>query len=171
MALPSPTAAPQILKGQTRRGVGKWIWFPTVASWPAPTTAEMSAGTDYTLQIASLDGFAPDSSTVDFGNAGSVIIPTIPGTTSLGSGTIGFNLSKDPAVSDARSVFTDTLSGSAAAGYWADCPNGLVTSGKMKLYAATVQSAATSTGLDDVLTLQVVFALSAVSGFIAIPTA
>lgn len=173
MAVPTPTVAPAIVKGRTRRGTGRWIWIPTVASFSTGATlAEFSAGTDYTNQINALDGFAPSPSTAAFGNAGSLIIPTIPSTTDLGSGTITFNLSDDPSVSDARADFNDGLDGTTpTSGFWADAPNGIVTSATYKLYAAAVQSAPLSTDLDNALTLPVVFALSAVSGFLTIPTA
>jgi len=171
MALPNPTIAPQILKGRTRRGTGHWIWLPAVADFvTGATEEEISAGTDYTKQISALDGFAPSPNTVDFGNAGSLIIPTVPSTTTLGTGTVTFNCSNDPSVSDARSVMNDGLDGTTPTdGYWVDAPNGLVGDGLYKLYAATVQSAALSTGLDDALTLAVVYALSAVSGFLTVP--
>lgn len=173
MSLPSPTVSAAIIKGATRRGTGRWVWVPTIATIATPASAEITAGTDYTNQISSLDGFAPDSTPADFGNAGSPVVGNVSGPVSLGSGTVTFNCSNNASIADARATFNDGSDGVTArtSGYWVDCPNGIVTSGKCRVYAATVQSANLTTDLDTALMLEVVYSLQAVTGFIAIPTA
>lgn len=170
MALPTPTVAAAV-SGAIPQGRQAYLWVPTIASISAPTSAELSAGTDFKNQIAGVTGFAPAGSTVDLPNAGSRLIPNVPGTFALGTGGITFNLAKVAGVTDARSTFNDGTDGVSAqtAGYWCFIYEGIVTSAKMRVFAATVTSAVPSTALDAPLTLDVEFALQAATGFITVP--
>lgn len=172
MALPSPTVAP-VLSGEILQGKLSALWVPTVTTITAPTSAELSAGTEYKNQIAGLDGFAPSGSVVDFPNAGSRAIPNIPGTFSLGEGTITFNLSKVIATTDARATFNDGTDGVSAqtTGYWYFIPEGIALNAKMRGFACTVSSAVPSTALDAPKTMPVVFSIQQATGFIACPNA
>jgi len=173
MALPTPTVAP-ILLGEILQGVGVFIW---VAAAPAggiasPTSAELTAGTDYKNQISGIDGFVPQGSVVDFPNAGSRQVPNVSGITTLGSGTITFNLSRVVATSDARAVFNDGADGTTpTSGYWYFLPNGIQTSAKMRGFAVTVSSTAPSTDLTAPKTMAVEFSIQQATGFITVPAA
>lgn len=172
MALPSPTVA-AVVPGEIPQGKISIIFAPTVSNINSPTSAELSAGTDYKNQIASIDGFAPAGSTVDMPNAGSRQIPNVPGTFSLGEGTLVFNLSKTAGASDARSVFNDGTDGvsTQTTGYLFFLPEGIVTSAKMRGFQVTCTSAVPTTALDAPKQLTVVFALQQATGFITVPVA
>lgn len=171
MALPSPTIAGAIA-GKIPQGSVSYLYVPTIANPSAPTSAELAAGTDYKKQIASVDGFAPTGSTVDQPNAGSRQIPNVPGTFSLGDGTIMFNLNKS-GTGDARSVFNDGTDGvsTQSSGYWVFCYEGIVTGGTCRVFTATCTSSVPSTTLDSVFQLTTTWALQGASGIIAVPTA
>jgi hypothetical protein len=171
MALPSPTVAPAV-PGAIPQGRQSYLWVPTIANIASPTSVELTAGTDYKNQINAVDGFAPAGSTVDFPNAGSRQVPNVPGTFSLGEGTVTFNLNKTAGASDSRTVFNDGTDGVSAAtsGYWCFIYEGIVTSAKMRVFSCTVASAVPSTALDAPLTMPVVFAIQGATGFIAVPT-
>lgn len=171
MALPSPTVAPVII-GTILQGTTRVIWVPTVSSLAAPTSAEIAAGTDYTNQIASVAGFAPSGSTVDQSNIGSRQIPNVPGTFSLGDGTLVFNLSKTAGTADARSVFNDGTDGSSSptAGNIYMAYEGLVTSGKMRGFACTVTSSVIGEDFTAPKILTVMFGLQNATGFITVPS-
>ena len=170
MALPTPTSAPAVA-GHLPVGTISYVWMSTVANINAPTSAEMSAGTDYRFQIAAIQGFAPQGNTVDQPNAGSRITPNVPGLVTLGDGTLTFNLSKT-GTGDVRSVFNDGVDGTApTTGYLAVCYEGITTGGQMRVFQATVIKTEASSALDAVQTLDVQFALQAATKFIAVPTA
>lgn len=170
MALPSPTAKP-IVAGEIPQGRQKYIFVTTVANIAAPTSAELTAGTEWSNQIMSVDGFAPSGATIDQPNAGSRQVPNIPGLVTLGDGTITFNLSKT-GTGDARSQFNDGTDGvtTQTAGYWYFLYEGITTGGQMRGYQCTVIKSEASSALDAPKTLAVQFALQNATGFIAVPT-
>lgn len=171
MALPTPTVAPTV-PGAIPQGRQSYLWVPTIAVIGVPTSAELTAGTDFKNQIAGDPaGFAPQGSTVDYPNAGSRLIGNIPGTFSLGTGTMMFNLSKTAGGTDARATFNDGTDGvsTQTTGYWCFIYEGIVTNAKMRVFASTVTSAVPSTALDAPLTMTVEFALQAATGFITVP--
>lgn len=171
MALPSPTVA-AVVAGAIPQGRQSYLWVPTIATITAPSSAELTAGTDYKNQINAVDGFAPSGATVDFPNAGSRQIPNIPSTFALGDGTVTFNLSKT-GTGDARAVFNDGTDGvsTPTTGYWVFIYEGIVTGAKMRVFWSTVTSAVPSSGIDTPLIMPVMFSLQAATGFIAVPTA
>lgn len=171
MALPTPTVAPVVL-GQILQGVGSAIFVPTVASISAPTSVELTAGTEYKNQIAAIDGFAPAGSTVDVPNMGTRQTPNTPGLVTLGTGTVTFNLSRVIATVDARTSMNDGTDGTQpTTGFWYFTPNGIVTGAKTRGFAVTVISAVPSMALDAVQTMAVEYAIQQVSGFITMPIA
>jgi hypothetical protein len=150
------------------------VWVSTIATYTAPSTAEITAGTDYKNQIASMDGFAPASTTVDQPNLGNRVSPNIPGVITLGEGTVVFNLAKAAGTTDARTTFVDGTDGvtSATAGFWVFSYEGIVASGKCRVFPATVSSATPTSDIANPFMLTVTFALTLPpSGFIALPTA
>jgi hypothetical protein len=169
MALPTPTIAP-VVAGAIPQGRTSYLFVPTVGNLAAPTVAELTAGTDYKNQIASVTGFAPQGSTIDQPNAGSRQIPNIPGPFSLGDGTVVFNLSKT-GTADARTVFNDGTDGvsTQTAGYWYFLYEGLVTSGKMRGFQCTVTSAVPSTDIATAFIMTVMFSLQNATGIISVP--
>jgi hypothetical protein len=171
MALPSPTVAP-IVYGEILQGKVSAIFVPTVSNILVPTSAEMTAGTDYKNQISGMDGFSPETGTVDFPNAGSRSVPNIPGLVTLGTGTLTFNLSKITATTDARTTFNDGTDGvsTQTSGVWYFLPEGIVTSSKMRGYACTLSSSVPSMALDAPKTLTTTWAIQQVTGWLTVPT-
>jgi hypothetical protein len=172
MAVPTPTIAPVILDGITPQGHQSYIFCPTVADINNPTAAEITAGTDYKRQIASIDGFAPEGSTVDFPNAGQLTTPNIPGPYSMGTGTVTFNLSKSG--SDARSDFNDGTDGVSdpTQGVWYFVPEGVATAGAtMRGFSCTLSSANASTDIGAPLTMPTVWSIQEATTWIPVPTA
>ena len=171
MALPTPTIAAAAV-GKVPQGTVAYLWVPTIANINAPTSAELSAGTDYKKQIASVAGFSPTGSTVDQPNAGSRLIPNVPGPFSLGDGTLEFNLNKS-GTGDARSVFNDGTDGvsTQSSGNWVFCYEGITTGGTMRVFVATCTSSIPTTDLATPFMLTTTWALQACSGIIPVPTA
>lgn len=169
MALPSPTVA-ALVAGRIPQGTQAYVFFPTCANINSPTSAELTAGTNYANQIASVDGFEPSGAVIDQPNAGSTTVPNVPGLVTLGDGTVTFNLSKT-GTGDVRTVFNDNVNGNTpTAGYWAFIYEGIVTGAKMRVFQVTVTKVAPSMQLDAPLTMAVQFALQAASPIIAVPT-
>lgn len=171
MPLPTPTVAPDI---QTEVPAGKisYIWVPTVVDVANPTAAEMSAGTDYKKWVTASQGFTPTTNTVDVPKASTRLTGNVPGMITMGTGTLTFILSKTPGGADARTVFNDGTDGSTqTSGYLYVALEGIVTSGKMYGYAATVTQARPGAALDAFKQMDVVFSLQNATGYIAIPIA
>lgn len=171
MALPTPTVAP-VAAGKIPQGSVSYLFVTTVANPAAPTAAELTAGTDYKNQIASVQGFAPQGSTLDMPNAGSRQIPNVPATFSLGDGTIVFNLNKS-GTGDARSVFNDGTDGTSTqtSGYWYICYEGLTTGGTMRGFTATCTSSVPTTDIAAAFQLTTMWALQGATGIIPVPSA
>lgn len=169
MALPSPTVSAKSA-GYIPRGKRRWIWCTAVASVAAPTTAELSAGTDITPMVSAYAGWTGSSDLVDYGNASTRWTGKIPGPISADDSSVTLNLDKGGA--DARSMFLDGVDGSApTSGFMAICYEGITSTGKMRVFPATVSSVKPSEDLDAPATIEVDFGITdQPSLFIAIPT-
>lgn len=170
MAIPTPTIAPLTIPN-IRQGIEVWVFCPTVANLSVPLSAEMTAGTAYQTQIAGVAGWSPTGSSVDIPVLSTKTIGNTSGTITMGTGTLTFNLSKTPGVSDARSVFNDGTDGTnQTTGVWYRCPEGIVASAKMKGYAVTVMRSTESVDMAALKTLEVEYSIQQTTGYIAVPT-
>ena len=167
MATPTPAAAPAPKVSSATSNI-RFVWCPSVANLNAPTTAEITAGTDFTNWIdkAGISGFDTSAATVtaDFLDSG-VDIPVADGRSVSGTPTVVFK--RSPGVTGSpQSVFTYGVSGVAVL---LDAPSFSTSGATMSLWSCTVGSATpTWSGLK---TLTVAFTPNAVPAEnIAVPT-
>jgi hypothetical protein len=74
-----------------RKGITKVRWAPTIASATlVPTTAEITAGTDLTPQVAEINGFSFANSPIDTPDMSSAFVGKIPGEDSTDNSDITF---------------------------------------------------------------------------------
>lgn len=165
MALPNPTAVSPV-QGYIPQGTRRYIWVSTMSSYLTPTSAEITAGTDYTSIVAGSSGWSSAANSVDFPNAGNLFTPKIPGPTTADDSTLTFNMSKTGAA-DARATFTRGTSG-----FLVICWEGIISSGKCSVFPATVMSANPSADIAAAGTMDVNFSITLIPAeMIAIPTA
>lgn len=134
MTLPAPTALTPTLR-YIPAGTRRIVWVPTIADITAPTSAELTAGTDLTAEVAEITGFSTESGTVEVPDYGSRQVGKIAGLVTQADSTIKTYLSTD--ATDARSLLTRDLAGNVVI-----FPEGLTASGKMSVYAGKITSAA-----------------------------
>ncbi|MEZ7005669.1 hypothetical protein [Streptomyces sp. AD55] len=74
-----------------RKGTTKILWVPTIAS-PTylPTDAELTAGTDYTKQIAAVEGFSIENQEIETPDMASTFVAKIPGDDSAADSSLTF---------------------------------------------------------------------------------
>lgn len=170
MALPTPTALSAV-SGYIPTGTRRYLFVGTIANVSAPTSAELTAGTDLTAQVADTSGFSGTGNTVDAPNALSRWTPKVQGLISADDSSMTFNMSKTS--SDARTLFNDGSDGSApTTGYVVICYEGIVSGGKCRVFPVQVSSVAASSGIGDIATLVVNFAITLPpSAMISVPTA
>lgn len=109
-------------------GKEKWRWLPAVANKAAPTRAEITAGTDLTPHIATIDGFTRDVGDADASDWGSATDKTVPGTTSLPTSSMGFY--DDDTVTTVR----DLIGAEGVNGFMARFPYGDVPAKDMEVW-------------------------------------
>lgn len=74
-----------------RKGTTKILWVPTIASTTyLPTAAELTAGTDYTKQIAAVDGFSIENQEIETPDMASTFVAKIPGDDSAADSSLTF---------------------------------------------------------------------------------
>lgn len=74
-----------------RRGTTKVWWVPTVASATlVPTTAEVTAGTDLSPDIAAMEGFSFQNNPISTPDLGTTFTTTIPGEDTADNPSITF---------------------------------------------------------------------------------
>ena len=74
-----------------RRGKAKAFFLPTVASpTTAPTSAEVTAGTDLTAKIADMSGWLLEASKIDTPDLSSRFVSSIPGEQSVKDSSLTF---------------------------------------------------------------------------------
>jgi hypothetical protein len=172
MAQPTPTIIGAVA-GYIPRGRSRYVFVPTMATYTAPTLAEVSAGSDLTNVISAIAGFAGTSQTVDFPNAGSLWTSKIGGPITADDSS--FTLNRDVTGADAAlALFSDGSDGvtTPTTGFFVIMPRGNVVSGKMRVFPIQVTSLADSTDLETAYTTQVNVAITLPpTGRIAIPTA
>lgn len=74
-----------------RKGITKILFADTIASGTfLPTTAELSGATDYTKQIAAVDGFALENQEIETPDMDSTFVSKIPGDDSASDSSLTF---------------------------------------------------------------------------------
>jgi hypothetical protein len=164
MALPTPTAL-----GTTSRyipaGVRKFVWVPTIADKSAPTSAELTAGTDLTGEVASVSGFMTTSAVVDAPDAGSRFTSKTAGRITADDSSLTIYCDSDS--TDVRSLLTRDL-----AGYVAIFPEGIHTGGTVDLFPVKVIGTPKSEDIEANATIEVQFVVTSTPvENLAIPTA
>ncbi|WP_416520008.1 hypothetical protein [Streptomyces achromogenes] len=74
-----------------RKGVTKILFTDTIASTSyLPTTAELTGATDYTKQIAAVDGFSLENQEIETPDMASTFVSKIPGDDSASDSSLTF---------------------------------------------------------------------------------
>lgn len=74
-----------------RKGTTKIIWVDTIASTSyLPTSVELTGGTDYTKQIAAVDGFSIENQEIETPDMASTFVAKIPGDDSAADSSLTF---------------------------------------------------------------------------------
>lgn len=164
MALPNPSA----IAGTSRyipAGVRKYVWVPSLASKSAPTSAELTAGTDLTGEVASVSGFMTTSATVDAPDAGSRFTSKTAGRITADNSSLTVYCSTTSL--DARSLLTRDL-----AGFVAIFPEGIAAGGTVDIYPVKVIGTPKSEDIEANATIEVQFVITSTPvENLAIPTA
>lgn len=170
MALPTPTVL-GLADGYIPTGRTRYLFIPTVTDLAAPTTAEVSAGTDMTKLVSAIAGFNGTGATVDFPNAFSRVVPKIPGLITLNDSTVTLN--KDLAGGDASDLFADGSDGSApTSGVFGIADVGLGNAADpFQLFRVTCTSVTPSRDLAAARTDEVMFSISEIGPVITVPNA
>jgi hypothetical protein len=139
-----------------RPEVTKVYWTTGMASYSAPTRAELNSGVDLSGEIAEITGFQVTSDFVDTPDLGSRFTGKISGRITADDSSLNMYASRTG--SDARAVFPrDTT------GYIVIMDAGDVsTTGKMDIYPVTVASVPKLRALEDPALVQVQFAITRV---------
>lgn len=164
MALPAPTAL-----GATVRyiptGTRQYVWVPTISSKAAPTSAELTAGTDLTGEVAKVSGFVATGNTVDVPDAKNLFTGKVPGRSTADNSSLELYVSSTS--TDSRSLLTEGTNG-----YIAIFPEGIHTGNLVDIWPVRITSASKPNDIEVGATLMVEFAVtSKPAENIAIPTA
>jgi hypothetical protein len=92
-----------------RKGTTKVYFVPTIANLAAPTTAEITAGTVLTTQIAEVNGFTFTNNPIDTPDMGSSFVSKIPGEDTVD--TSSFRFYEDKSSNPIRTVLAKGTNG------------------------------------------------------------
>ncbi len=152
MTAPAPTSA-TITADYIPAGVSRFIFVPTIADPADPTSAEITAGTDYTLQITARAGFDVTAASVVNASYASVYDTTIPGVQS--SSQASWTMKADKLSADARTALTLNLNG-----FVVNALGGLGTGTKIDVWPVRISASnADTVGRDALATITVMFAI------------
>lgn len=171
MVLPTPTVL-GFADGFIPTGKTRYLFIPSVVDLSAPTTAEISAGTDLTkLVTTDPTGFGGTGSSIAYPNAFSRIVPTIPGTIALTDSTLTLN--RDVAGVDASTLFSDGADGSTeTSGVIGIADTGLAAdTDPLQLFRVRCLSITPSRGLAAARTDDVMFSVSEIGPVTTVPNA
>lgn len=136
------------------RAVNQYVFMPDVATFvdgvPAPTSAEVIAGTLLTGEIFSVDGFTTSTSFTESSDIGSQFKGKLPAGAEAADSTIVFNASQDG--DDIRGVLTEGQRGFILAAL-----GGLEEDSKGEVYEVIVGSVDTSKAVDESAKVNVAF--------------
>lgn len=134
-------------------GTRKIYWVTTIATYTAPTRAELNAGIDLSAEVAEINGFSVTSGTVDTPDLSSRFTSKIPGPITADNSSLSFYASNTS--SDVRTVLPrDT------AGFVVFLWEGDVTGQRMDVFPAKVTSSALDGNMTDPEKVNVSFAIT-----------
>jgi hypothetical protein len=150
--------APPKLTATTRyvpEGTRKFYYVPTIATYTAPTRAEINAGTDLSDEVAEVSGFTVSSASVDVPDLSSRFTGKIPGRISADDSSLTIYASSTS--NDVRTVLPrDT------AGFIICLWEGDVVGQKMDVFPIKVAACVPQTGTDDPGRIEVQFTITKV---------
>lgn len=136
-------------------GTRKIYWVSTIATYTAPTRAELNAGTDLSGEVADVSGFTVTSETTDTPDLSGRFVPVIAGRIKADSSSLMFYASSNS--SDVRTVLPrDT------AGYIVMLWEGDVAGQKMDVFPVKVTSTTLEGNMEDPEKVSVSFAITKV---------
>jgi hypothetical protein len=163
MSLPTPTALSSSTR-YTPPGQRKVWWVPTISNKNTPTLAEMSAGTDVTGEVASMDGWSVSSDTQDAPDLGSKFVSQVSGAITAPSSSLNCYMSSTS--TDIRSLLAR-----GSAGFIVLPWDGAGSANKCDVFPVQVTAMPKQSSTTDVAQIQVQFAITSVPvENIAIPT-
>ena len=116
-------------------GTRKIYWVTTIATYTAPTRAELNAGIDLSAEVANVTGFTVTSATVPTPDLSSRFASEIPGTITAASCALSIYASNTS--SDVRTVLPR-----GTIGYVVILWEGDITGQRMDVFPATVTASA-----------------------------
>lgn len=119
-------------------GATAFYWVVTMASYLAPSRAELNAGTNLTPEVASSGNWGIVSNAIDTPDLATTFTSQIPGKVTIDGSTL--NMYADDNQADAR-----TLMPRNAVGFIVKFPGGDITGRKMTIFPVKVGSAAEPT--------------------------
>jgi len=135
-----------------RPGLTKVYWVRTIATYTAPTRAELNAGTDLSPEIAEISGFSVVSDSVDTPDLLNRFVSKIPGRITADDSSINFYASST-GFTDARSVLPRDTTGFVVFMDGGD----VTTTGRMDVWPSTVASVGKLRAMEDPAQVQVTF--------------
>jgi hypothetical protein len=138
-----------------RPGVTKVYWVVAIATYTAPTRAEINLGIDLSDEIAEINGFTMISESLDTPDLSGRFVPKIPGRINVEESSINFYASST-GFNDARSVLPRDTSGFVIIMDAGD----VVTTGRMDVAPATVASHGKLRGIEDPGMTQAAFTIT-----------
>ena len=134
-------------------GTRKVYWVTTIATYTAPTRAELNAGIDLSNEIAAVNGFTVTSGTVPTPDLSSRFVPEIPGQITAPSSQLSFYASNTS--SDVRTVLPrDT------AGFVVILWEGDITGQRMDVFPAKVTVSAPNGNMQNPEQIDVSFSIT-----------
>ena len=138
-------------------GTTVYYWVVTMATYTAPTRAELNAGTNLTPEVADSGAWAITSNAVDAPDLATTFTAQIPGKISVDGATI--NMYSDVAAADARALMPRNT-----VGYIVKFPGGDVAGRKMTVFPVKVGSVAEPTAFGNPTTLNFAYYVSRIPG-------
>lgn len=136
-------------------GTRKVYWVTTIATYTAPTRAELNAGIDLSAEVAAINGFTVQSGTVPTPDLSSRFVSEIPGQITAPSSQLSFYASNTS--SDVRTVLPrDT------AGFVVILWEGDITGQRMDVFPAKVTVSAPNGNMQNPEQIDVSFSITKV---------
>ena len=136
-------------------GTRKIYWVTTIATYTAPTRAELNAGIDLSAEVAAVNGFTVQSGTVPTPDLSSRFVSEIPGQITAPSSSLSFYASSTS--SDVRTVLPrDT------AGFVVILWEGDITGQRMDVFPAKVTVSAPNGNMQNPEQIDVSFSITKV---------
>lgn len=142
-----------------RKGITKVYFIPAIASTSAPTTAEVTAGTDLTPQLAEINGFSFSNSPIDTPDMASAFVSKIPGEDTVDNSDMTFY--EDDASNPIKTALAKGTTGFVGIYYQGIAGSTPATADKLDVWPCTVASNSRMyTADNEAAKFQVVFTLT-----------